>query len=535
MNHGSSRYGSEFFLCRLSADLLISAIRGKCVPVAAGLRREASILLTVVFLLSVNDVRANGQRFALLIGGGPEASESPVSLEENIIFAKETFRRLGVAIERQTVLFASGRGSQPDVCERRDPIDKPSDARGWLAEVFDSKPESSLRFRHHRLGNVASATRESIGESLARLAAELQAGDQLWIYLTGHGTAGQPSGNGAFETWGRDKFTVRMMGKALDQFNPEVQIFLIAVSCYAGTFADVLHEDGDPQAGLTTHRRAGFFATREYLPSAGCSPDAIERRQEESTTPFFTALSGYDRQGKQWLTANGLWLEQEGMSLAYAAAITKATLDSFDVPMTTSDHLLRRNVPYDRRDRRLLPPDRDFSRLIAVAESRDRALLEFLSRQLQLGGENRIATAIRHLDTIDYEIRSAAEEAEKQRAEARRCRQGIASFLTSRWPFLKNPWHPQSEQLCRDEPGEVIEAVTRHPLFPAWRAAHRAVESNRAKQSAEQTRLAKHQRLIQTAERVALSHNLSVSGNENLKTYYRRLTSMEEQAVRPSP
>src|SRR5690606_2547175 len=93
-----------------------------------------------------------------------------------------------------------------------------------------------------------------------------------------------------------------------------------------------------------------------------------------------------------------------------AHAQTILTAPTIDISLRTSDWFLRTHAPQDRRDGRLLQFDRDYSRLLAVAQFAEKEILSQLSVQLSLGGENRIAEAGRQLEQVEYEQLGNQEE-----------------------------------------------------------------------------------------------------------------------------
>jgi hypothetical protein len=110
--------------------------------------------------------------------------------------------------------------------------------------------------------------------------------------------------------------------------------------CFSGSFAGLVHRGGNPKAALAQHDRCGFFAAPKDRPAAGCSPRADESLYDDYTTRFFAALSGSTRTKQPAPDAD---LDGDGaVSLEeahYAAVILE---DTMDVPITTSEDLLRR-------------------------------------------------------------------------------------------------------------------------------------------------------------------------------------------------
>jgi hypothetical protein len=94
--------------------------------------------------------------------------------------------------------------------------------------------------------------------------------------------------------------------------------------------------------------RCGFFATVDFLPSVGCTPEVDEADYKDYSSSFFAGLSGLGRTGKAVASAD---YDGDGrVSYAEAHAFAKVDGETTDLPISTSEAWLQRRAT--RKDRR---------------------------------------------------------------------------------------------------------------------------------------------------------------------------------------
>lgn len=155
-----------------------------------------------------------------------------------------------------------------------------------------------------------------------------------------------------------------------------------------------MYDDGDSENGLSDHNRCGFFATVHDRPAAGCTPDIDEATYVEYSTYFWEAIAGRTRLGEPIkrpdYDGNGK------VSFRKAHAYTLLTSDTIDLPITTSGELLAVESGFRDADHPdLLPRDMPYTQYIELATPSELAVLEGLSAQLELQGEDRLLRAER--------------------------------------------------------------------------------------------------------------------------------------------
>lgn len=483
----------------------------------------------LIVLLLAFPASARAADYALTIGGGPDPYQSQVSLEENVKYFREVLKQIGWGDAHHTVLFGSGSEELPDVCFTAPARTDDAKLRVELGKLFGQNQGLELEFRHNRLEPDGPATRQAIFQQIQQLANTLVEGDRFLLYLTGHGLQGNPQNNGLFYTWNRERISVRELAAALDHFDPQVQVLVVMVQCYGGSFANLMFLGGDQKNGLAPHRRAGFFATVATRPAAGCNPDLSEGIEEYSTY-FWSALSGIGRDGSACARTD---FNDDGFvspNEAHAHAMLNAP--TIDISTKTSDEFLRLHAPHDPRNSRFFRFDRDFSRLSAVATECEQQILNQLSSQLSLGGESRIAEAQRQLEQVEYEHLAIQEELSKLRSQAGSFRETLTAAILKRWPSLKSPWHPLNEQIFETNATALRETLAVHPDYPLWHQCQKQIEKQESQDRENQRKYAKLQRLIHTAQTVALAQNLRITDNSQLVERFEQMRQLEAEFLR---
>ena len=492
-------------------------------------RRSAAIPMGMAGMLALT-TSASATDHALLIGGGPTPETSQVSIEKNIAFARSTLPRIGLPPDLTTVLFGSGRTDHPDVCYSA----PPPVAYEMLARWIGPEEYVALKYRPTVLKNVRSAaTRREILAQLERSSRDLHSGDRLLVFVAGHGGEGERIENGYFYCWGRRPLDVREFTSALDSFDPEVEVIVVMAQCYAGTFANLLFEQGDPDKPLARHRRAGFFATAADLESAGCSADGSAEDVREYGGDFWSAVGRRNQTGAKVsaddVDGNGV------ISFAEAHAYALIHSPTIDVGCKTSDLFLRAFADSDPRDEKLLRHDRDFTRLLGVAAPCERLVLSALSRRVRLDGEERIAEATRECERIDEERASYAAELRRLTRARRRRQAALAEALLAHWPILVNPWRPEAHAFLADHSDEVMAAARDHRGFDRLTELASRIRALEASDLESERQWAKYQRLIETARSVALAFNLRFRNQPELIDHYEDLLDLENSWPKKGP
>src|SRR4051812_44711545 len=299
------------------------------------------LILSLLILLA--PAALAGTDHFLTIGGGGSPRNNQLSLERNVLFFRRTLADCGLAGAPHEVYFACGNDPKTRDLQYEDPKAQPPRANLLLARIFD-RDEDSLydRYRPHEIPDVTGpATRKALANWFATTGARLADGDRLFIYFTGHGGPGgrQTPRNTTMDLWLDGGMNVRELVALLDRLSPKVSVVLVMVQCHSGGFGDVIFKGADVGPVLAEPTRVGFFATWPDRLAAGCTPDTREENYQDYSTSFFAALSGHARTGEAIAKPD---YDGDGRtSLAEAHAYVLLHSDTVDIPMTTSDVLLR--------------------------------------------------------------------------------------------------------------------------------------------------------------------------------------------------
>jgi hypothetical protein len=260
-------------------------------------------------------------RFLVVAGGGAPAYNE-IALEKNVRYFQRTLAHLGFDPAAASVYFANGQDGQATVRY----LDLFGRERFKLPEI------------PHLLG---AATRDNVSGWFEQPPSQPC---PTFFYFTGHGALSrQNPDNNALILWGEDLLSVRELAQQLDRLPADQPFVTMMAQCYAGSFANLIYENGDPDRPVALQSRCGFFATIKTRPSVGCTPLVNEADYEDYSSSFFAGLSGLDRIGNPVPSAD---YDRSGtVSFAEAHAFSKVDAVTPDLPISTSEAWLQRQAP----------------------------------------------------------------------------------------------------------------------------------------------------------------------------------------------
>jgi hypothetical protein len=477
---------------------------------------------------------ARAEDHFLVIGGGYEAGGNQVSLEKNVLLFEKLVREQYPSGAPLDLFFSDGNDPGRDV-QFIEPESSLPRANLLLARVFRETENLGESYRTHAEMPLKGGTaRANIDRWFATEARSLKSGDRLIVYATAHGgqgAKGEPR-NTTLLLWGNERITVRELAGQLDKLAPGVRVLLVMVQCYAGGFADLVFKNADFDEGAPRENLCGFFATTHDRPAAGCTPDVDEENYHEYSTYFWEAIRGRTR-GGQSVTATRDLDDDGAVSFAEAHAYSLIQATSVDIPVKTSDAFLRRHSRPSGNG--LWSAATEYPALLGVASRTNHAVLEGLSRTLDLREANRVAEARRKRE---------ASEAEKGRLEGERRSGGrpynrvagaIQRDLTTRWPELKNRWNPGIIRLLTTEAEAVVAAITEHPRYREFERLRTRREQIEARILDQERVAARCERLIRTLDNVALEANLPKVAETGTVEQFERLTACESARIGSPP
>ncbi len=489
------------------------------------MRRRYGILLTWL-VISASPVA--GKDVFLTIGGGYAPSGNQASLEKNVLFFQRVIDEQGFDPGACTVFFSDGDADGHDVqVMDRELVPK---ANRLMAEFFGSSEDLGLSYRNHQVPHVHGSTKpENIRKWFAEVGNKMQAGDRLVLYVTAHGNRSNDRRDPydtTIATWNNTSIRMTDFVKLLDGLPQGIEVVAIMVQCHAGGFARLIFEAGDPDKGLSPQRRSGFFATVHDRAAAGCTPDVDEASYVEYSTYFWAALAGRDRAGKAIELPD---YDGDGtVSFDEAHAYTILTADTIDLPVKTSGEFLSVHSKFGEDDPQLLTNDEPYDVILRLATPSERAILEGLSRQLNLSGNDRIVDAWR--ETRRDQGRSQGRGRSRSRrpeSPGSQLRRRIANELETRWPELANTLNPLSIELLTNRRDEFVDAVEGHPDYERYRELANEVTRDEKKQ------LVKYERFLRTVDNIALAENLRRLKDAKKIAQYAAIVDAESNGLKP--
>ncbi len=466
--------------------------------------------------------------FFLTIGGGYAPSGNQVSLERNVILFQKLLREKRLDDRPHRVLFADGSDPAADV-QVIDSTAIPK-VNQLMAEFFGSDRDLGLTYRNHQVQDVhAATTKTNIEQWFKSVGRTMASGDRLVVYVTSHGeeseTRNRPF-NTSISLWNYEKLRVNEFVGMLDGLPQGVSVVVVMVQCHAGGFSHFIYNDGDQEKGLSTQIRCGFFATLHDRSAAGCTPDIDEASYVEYSTYFWEAISGHTRLNQPIeppdYDGNGV------VSFDEAHGYTILQSDTIDLPINTSGEFLGIESGFqDRRNPDLLPRDLAYREVLKLATPTDHAVMEGLSEQLKLTGDDRLAGAER----MKSELRPRGRSRMRGRPEdpASQLRRRITGEVKQRWPELANLLNPQSIALVTTQSDDFIRAIETHPDYQRYRD----LSNNTAKELDSQEKLVKYERFIRAVENVIMRENLVRLGDTDKIAKYQSIVDAENASLSP--
>ncbi len=514
----------------------------------------ASLLAAIGFegAVSAND-------YVLTVGGGYEPAGNQASLEANVLFFQQVVKERFASTAQNHVYFADGVDAQEDLQVMLPKPAAASPAIELLESVFAlDKPK--LSYRNHEVPNVRGPiSPKSIRSGLDEIRERLTEGDRLIVYVTAHGgpASGKDSMNTSITCWRKQPISMKTFTGWLDKLPSNIPVVLVMAQCYCGGFANSIFEGGEPNNGLASAVRVGFFAQRFDLPAAGCRPD-IEN-DEEYSSYFWGSFMGRSRTGKQ---AEGVDCDQNGrISLAEAHAFAVRASQTIDIPLKSSDILLRhysriggyestriKDSPSsdDRADSELgleyfTGTLQDVANLGTPVE---RLTLESLAKQLEL------SMALSVTEVFQQNLAQGQVFQESRMGTRRRGPGGpggqagrggrnsrmrtLQKEIVESWPDLSDPvqW-PYLDWLQGQEGDSILGELKQLPSFEAYAKGQADRQTSRDKAAAAESRDVRFKRLVHTMESIVLARNLPRMATPEVVERFQAMTALESTYLGP--
>lgn len=297
----------------------------------------------------------------LVVAGGGTPAYNEIALEKNVQYFQRTLAHLERELTAATVFFANGNTDEATV---------------RYLDLFGRE-----RFKVPDIPHLAGAANAENVRTWLTAYPQTELGREhcpAFLYFTGHGWLNEENPNdNALILWEEALLSVQTLAQTLDQWPVETPFVTMMAQCYAGAFANLIYEGGDPSQPVSAQSRCGFFATIKTRPSVGCTPLVNEADYRDYSSSYFAGLSGRDRVGNPVASTD---YNQDGeVSFAEAHAFAKIDGETSDWPISTSEAWLQRQVSPAERNRALAQSIKDW---LAVARPEQQAVMGQLAEKL---------------------------------------------------------------------------------------------------------------------------------------------------------
>ena len=455
----------------------------------------------------------------MIVGGGPDVESNAAQIEGHVHFVAG----LLPAAAKHVVLFADGKSDGLTVSYAD--LGASADARRALAILLrDNDAGEPILTRTPKLDvSIDGPSRlANFRRGLARLSD--QAAHQpapLLLYFAGHGSQDEKNEQDtAYDLWDNDALKVHALADEVANIPRNVPVVLVMAQCFSGAFANLLFRHGDPKGPYVEGNFAGFFSAKKDREAAGCSYETSQDDYQDFSSYFFGALSGHDRFGHP---VSGADYDGDGTVTLHEAFCYALIHDpSADTPVCTSDVFLQRFAPLP--DARIYGTP--YHETWQAATPAQRAVLDALSQQLGLTGEDRALTVYDRLSFSDPIARPALIQAQDEAKEKLNAfRQTALVPLLEKWPALRWDQSPDREKSLA---GATKEAEADPARFLALLDAEKAHE--RADEAVENEE-AVLQRFAGLYEHIVEARDLREHGKREVKSRFEILCDSEQSTL----
>ena len=493
-------------------SLLLAVVAAVAVAASIGRQRERSVVR--VRVVSAPPVRESAPEVDVLvtarpwprpirwvgIGGGATPDSNPISLEDDLLLARDVLGDGGV------VLFAGGPGTR--AVQIDDGADEGDPLRSALAQLFAPRRLPGARYAPTRLEPHGPATIDTVGSVLERALAEQ--GAPLLVWIGAHGDRGEAPADSTVLLWAGGELDATSFAELAHEAARPLR--LVVASCFSGGLAELAFAALDPDNGPTDLEVCGLFATSWDAEASGCDPSPDRAAQEGYAIHFFEALRGQDREGRD---ARGeIDLDGDGViTLLEAHARVRTAALSFDRPTTMSSRLLRALAPRAGGH-------------AAVDLPEEEIVVRVLGERLRIEGVRDAEARLEAIARRREELEAAIDE---ERTRADDLWWAIQGEMLARWPVLDDPWHADWAPTLERERAAIVEVLDTLPELAAWRAAEDDADAMDVTLAALQIEEAPLRRWLEARETLELASRLAAQGGPALARW-RRMRACEASA-----
>lgn len=483
-----------------------------------GLHPIASSLLLSTVLVVVPATTLASDTTAVLIGGGYDIHGSQGQIELNVKWVQGVLEQQNADVH---TFFTDGNETGLDVhynlaANQRDSALEP------LARVFGDWVLENRRYRENTVADVSGSTRRTDLEPSLRTLIDESADQDLLLVYNGHGSQSFTTPDHVtLNLWDNTTITANELHSLI---KPRKSPFkFIFTQCYSGGFHRLAYDNPSRGLALANSPRCGFTAESAYRLAEGCSASIETDDYRDYTTYFFSALSGYERNGD--IISHDPDLNRDGVtSLREAHLFTLEEAFSTDLSRSTSEDYLTQWQPWYLR---WLPgqknlPNNEYSRIFReLAERHDIELTDS------------IVTDIRQkLSAVDDSINQLMQQRYGLRNQTLELQLELQTTLVDQWPSLLGPYTGAYQAMARS--GELLSVSNElasnatYKNLKTLQDQDYALDDTLLQLEREATQ---YQKLLRMRHLSVLQQQLAEYGSEQEKNDYQSLLSCEESPL----
>ena len=175
----------------------------------------------------------------------------------------------------------------------------------------------------------------------------------------------------------------------------------------------------------------------------------------------------------------------------------------------------------------LVSRDDKYAELIKHASSTDAAVIDGLSKTLNLCGEDRARETQDLAKQILDEKKKLDAQSRKLSGELKKLAGEISKSVRNRWPEFANRWHPRVSEFLANDGEEIVRHIESHGSYKRFETVRKQIAGLSEKRFDLDRRWVKSQRLLRALENVALAANLSAVATPEVQERYRQLVELE--------
>ncbi len=457
---------------------------------------------------------AHADTTAVLVGGGYDIHGSQGQIELNVKWVQGVLEEQNATVR---TYFTDGDEAGLDVHYNL-PADQHDSAMEALARIFGDWVLENRRYRENTVPNVSGSTRrEDLEPALQQIIDETAEDDLLLVY-NGHGSQSQSTPDHVtLNLWDNTTITANEMHSLIE---PRTAPFkFVFTQCYSGGFHRLAYKDPSEGLALADSPRCGFTAESAYRLAEGCSASIETDDYRDYTTYFFSALSGYERNGE--IISHDPDMNKDGItSLREAHLFTLKEAFSTDLSRSTSEDYLNRWQPWYLRwlpsDKNL--PDNEYSRIF-----------RYLAARYDVELNSTVLSDIRQkMATVKEQVEDVTQQRISLRTQALIIQRQLQNVLINQEPSLLGPYTGAYQAMASSgDLQRVSEELTSNAEYQNLKALQdedHALDERFLQLEREATQ---YQKLLRMRQLSVLKQQIVDYGSEQENKDYQSLVSCE--------